>query len=296
MNPAAKPWEPSQGLALCILLALPAVLFWPALVGGQMLWGADIQTLELVFKTAVQRGFSRGEWPLWMPEILGGMPGIAASNLVFLHPIELLFCLLRFPPWMGFGLDAAAEVALSGLGMWFLLQRLGLSRAASLLGALAFAASGTQVSLLYAGHINNIKGIAMIPWAFWGALKGWQERRALGWGLCGAALALQVLGLGLQIFAYTIIGLALFAAWLAWSEAPAPAGAPLPALSPKAPWPRAIWGLAVAAVLSTLLAAPQLLPSLQYKGYSWREGFSYESFISWSFHPKESLTWIVPGF
>lgn len=304
----AARFDVSARLALLLLLALPVALFGPALLGGKMLWGADIQPLELVFKTAVQRGLAQGEWPLWMPELLGGMPGIAASNLVFLHPLELAFCLLRLPPWMGFGLDAAAEVALSGLGTWLLLRRLGLSRGASLLGALSFAASGSQLSLLLAGHINNIKGIAMIPWVFWGALKGWQERRWGGWALAGAALALQVLGLGLQIFAYTIIALAAFAAWLAWSGFPARSPVPSP-MSPSADmgegWPRAgsradwgvaLAGLAVAAVFLVLLSAPQLLPSLRYKAYSWREGFSYDAFTSWSFHPKESLGWIVPGF
>jgi hypothetical protein len=283
-TPAEAPWDLPARWAVLALLALPLALFFPALLGGKMLWGADIQSLELVFKTAVQRGLARGEWPLWMPEILCGMPGIAASNLVFLHPLELLLCLLRFQPWMGFGLDAAAEVALSGLGLWLLLRQLGLGRGASLLGALAFAASGTQISLLYAGHINNLKGIAMIPWVFWGALWGWQGRHWLGWGLCGAALALQVLGLGLQIFAYTILGLGAFAAWLAWCE------------GGRRAWLRAFLGLSAAALFLVLLSAPQLFPSLQYKGYSWREAFSYDSFISWSFDPKESLAWIVPGF
>ena len=253
-----------------------------------MLWGDDIQALELVFKTAAHRSLALGEWPHWMPEILSGMPGIAASNLVFLHPIELFFCLLGLPPWMGFGLDAAAEVALSGIGTFLLLRRLGASRSAALLAGLLFASSGTQISLLRAGHINNIKGIAMIPWVFWGAHKAMSEKSWLGWALAGAALALQVLGLGLQIFAYTIIGLAAFAFWMAW--------VPSDDEAPAVRWRTAILGLGVAALFATLLSAPQLLTSLQYKPYSWREGFSYEQFVSWSFHPKEALGWIVPGF
>jgi hypothetical protein len=275
--------------AVLILLGTAVALFWPALGGARMLWGADIQTLELVFKTAAARAAARGEWPLWMPELLCGMPGIAASNLVFLHPLELALRLLGTPPWMGFGLESALEVALSGLGMCLLLRRFGLGVGSALLGALAFQLSGTQLSLLYAGHINNSKAIAAIPWVFWGVLKGWEERRRLGWGLAGAALAWQVLGLGLQIFAYTLIALLAFAAWLAWAR---PAEGELP----RAAWSRAAWGILVCGVAAFCLAAPQLLPSLRYKPYSWREEFSYEQFISWSFHPKEALTWIVPGY
>jgi hypothetical protein len=290
LDRASAPTAPSARLVLFVLLALPLALFYPALLGGKMLWGADIETLELVFKTSAQRSLHAGEWPLWMPEILCGMPGIASSNLIFLHPLELAFCLLNLPPWMAFGLDTAAEVAACAAGGYLLLRLLGLSRGASLLGALSFAASGTQISLLYAGHINNTKGIAMIPWVFWGALKGWREKSHAAWGFCGTALALQVLGMGLQIFAYTLIALAAWVAWLAWSDG----GPGVPAAGRG--FHRAAKGLALAALVAFLLSAPQLLPSLQYKPYSWRESFSYESFTSWSFNPKESLTWIVPGF
>ena len=270
-------------LSAAFLLAVSAVIFAPALFGGKMLWGADIQTLEFPFKIAARRSLAMHEWPLWMPELLGGMPGIAASNLVFLYPSELIICLLGLPAHAGFGLDSALQVFLSGLGMLFLLRRLGLSPAACLLGALFYCLSGTQVSLLYAGHINNIKAYAMIPWAFWGAHKGFHEKSLFAWGLCGAALALQVLGIGMQIFAYTILGVAAYGLWMAWVEG-------------GQAWRRAALGYAVAIGFAALLSAPQLLPSLQYKPYSWREGFSYDSFISWSFHPKEALGWIVPGY
>jgi hypothetical protein len=48
--------------------------------------------------------------------------------------------------------------------------------------------------------------------------------------------------------------------------------------------------------VSVVISAPQLLTSLQYKPFSWREGFEYKDFVSWSFEPEESLTWFVPGF
>ena len=79
LKPSESPSDLSRGLAALALLALPLALFWPALLGGKMLWGADIETLELVFKTSAQRSLAQGEWPLWMPEILGGMPGITLN-------------------------------------------------------------------------------------------------------------------------------------------------------------------------------------------------------------------------
>lgn len=279
-------------LPVLLLLLFPLALFLPALAGGKMLWGMDIQTLTLFFNQAVRRSLNLGEFPLWTPELLCGMPGIASTGIIFFHPVELACHLLQVPVWASVGIDAALEIAASGLGTYFLLRRLGLSRGACLVGAFAYAASGTQLSLLYAGHVNNLKAIAMIPWVFWGALKGWQEARLLGWALGGAALALQILGSGMQIFAYTLIGFAAFAAWLAWGGEVPLAGARDAAARTKA----ALRGVAAAGLAAFLLSAPQLLPTLQYGPWSWRDSFNYETFISWSFHPKESLAWIVPGY
>lgn len=308
---AQRPELISERLAIGLLLAVPLLLFWPSLAQGQMLWGPDIQTLQYAFASAARRALAVGELPHWHPEILGGMPAIAGSNLLFWHPVELLLAVLGVEPWRVFGLDSALQVAAGSLGFYYLVRRLGLSRDAALLSALAFSLSGTQISLLYPGHINNSKAVAMIPWVFWGALKGWQDQKLLGWALAGVALALQILGLGLQVFAYTIIALGAFALWLPFANplpSPAPSGmgeGPSTDAAFRAAGDRegvrpalrqAAIGLAVCGFIGFTLAAPQLLPSLEYKAYSWREGFSYEQFISWSFHPKEALGWIVPGF
>ena len=271
VSPSPKAgFEPSNRLCLLLLASFPVVLFWPALFGGQMLWAPDIQALEFVFKTAAYRSLNLGEWPLWMPEILCGMPGIAASNLILLHPVELLLCLARVPAWMTFGLEASVEVALCGIGLYVLLQRLKLSRSACLIAAFGYAASGTMLALFGPGHVNNTKGVAMLPWIFWGALKGWEEDSLKGWAYCGMALAWQVLGMALQLFAYDIIALGFLVLWLGASGFGAAPGS----RAQSHPWQKAALGLAVAAVTGFLLSAPQLLSSLLYKPYSWREGFT----------------------
>ena len=291
--PRLLPLTPRLAVVLSglVIILSAAWLFAPALFQGQLLWGGDIEALEFALKTAARRSLAAGEWPLWMPELLGGMPGVAASNLIFLYPTELFMNLAGLPVHLAFGYDAFVQAFLSGLGTWLFLRSLGLSRGAALVGAAAFAWSGTQLSLLYAGHVNNTKGIAMIPWAFWGVHAGMKGFKPLAWALCGAALALQVLGMGLQIYAYAILAVAAFAFWQAWSKTREG-----DSVGRRRLWVYAIGGLAIAAVFSTLLAAPQLIPSLQYKGFSWRQDFSYESFISWSFHPKELISYIVPGF
>lgn len=270
-------------LSAAFLLAVSAALFAPALFGGKMLWGGDIETLALPFNLSARKSLAQGELPFWMPELYGGMPGIAATNLVFLYPSELLIHALNIPVPRGFALDAALQVFLAGWGMLLFCRRLGASLQAGLMAALFFALSGSQISILFAGHINNIKAIAMIPWAFWAADWALEEGSLLAWSLCGLALGLQILGIGMQIYAYTVPSLAAYALWKARAGS-------------RQSWKFHALGFSAALFASILISAPQLFLSLQYKPFSWREGFSYEAFTSWSFHPKESIGWIVPGF
>lgn len=280
------PGEPVRGrLALLLLALLPLGLFWAGLAGGQVLWGGDAEALGLPFGMATRRALQAGAWPHWLPELMGGLPSLAGTNTDFLYPSVLLMHLAGLPLKAMPGLDAALHVGLAGLGLYGLARSLGASPAGSLLGGAAFALSGSQLSILFAGHANNVRAIALIPWAFWAAQAAWASGRWGPWGLAGLVLGLQNLALGMQISAYTGLGLAGFAAWSAWKDG-----------GGRARWLRALGGLGLTAGLGFLLAAPQLLPSLEYKPHSWREGFGYEQFTSWSFHPKEALAWVVPGF
>lgn len=276
--------------AACLFLPAAVFLwmFWPALFDGMMIRGVDAFNLALPFDFSARRTWLNGEWPLWEPGLLGGMPALASANLLFLHPLILGFTWLGLPITAGYGLNAFVHGCASAWGMHLFLRLTGSSRPAALFGALAFALSGTQLSILYAGHSNNVMAIAMIPWAFFGlglALKGPRPYR--GCAVLGAALALQMLSLGMQVCAYTVLALAAFAFLGPWN--------PLPGVRRPLGMVKATWLLGAGILLAALLSAPQLLPSLQYKAHSLRQGFSYQDFISWSFPPREALTWFIPG-
>jgi hypothetical protein len=278
------------------MIALPALyaalLFGAALFHGQLLFGTDTISLGLPQDYAARRAWSQGQWPLWIPELQGGIPGIASLNLNFLYPLYLAGAWLGIPAHALYGWDAFLHVCISAWGGMLLARSLGISRGGALLAGLAYALSGTQVSLIFAGHVNNLKALALIPWVFWGAQRAmqaqlWPQRLAY-WGCAGLAIALQILGGGIQIFAYTMPAVTAFALWRAWSQEDAPARM----LGAK----HGILGLAWALGLAFLLAAPLLAPAWAYKAYSWRQNFSYADFTSWSFPPWEGLQWFVPGF
>jgi len=280
-------------LALGLLALAPACLFLPVFFSGKVVYGFDVISLGLPFREEIQRSLAAHQWPLWMPDILGGMPGIAACNFLFVYPTDLLCNLFGVPLGLQLGLDAALHLALAGIGMFLFLRGLHRGQGASLLGAIFFAFSGSELSKLFGGHYNFIEGIAWLPWVFWAAHKGCTKGSLFAWGLCGLFLALQILAGATQLFAYTVPAVAAFVLVLA-------AGGAESLSSSRTPRARTLSGLglggALALGMAFLIAAPQLWPTLQYLPLAARQGYTRAEFLQGSIGLSESLTWLVPGF
>lgn len=197
-------------LSFCVLIAIPVVLFWHALAERRLIYGYDTIALGLPFHAEVLRSLAAHQWPLWFPDVLGGMPGLASCNLLFAYPTDCIGSLFGMSLQALLGLDATVHVALAGMGMFLFLRRLGRSASACLLGGLFFALSGSVVSQIYGGYFNFVEGIAVVPWAFWAAHKGREDGDWFAWGLCGLVFALQILAGASQLCVYTVIAVALF--------------------------------------------------------------------------------------
>jgi|GEM_PF-1227763 len=282
-------------LAVSFLVAVPIFLFSPVFLFDKAIYGFDLITLHVPFRAEIQRSLEAHEWPLWMPGVLGGMPGIAACNLFFLYPSDLISTLAGWSVQTQFGLDAGLHVALAGIGMFLFLRRLDRSVSGALLGAFFFAVSGSEVSQLFGGYYNFVEGIALMPWAFWAAHKGVKEGSMLSWGLCGLFFSLQIMAQATQIVVYTLVAVAAFVLILERERN-------IPGSDARSMERRmggrlsALRGLGLALGLTSLLAAPQLWLALQYLPWCTRHGYSHAEFISGSIGLSETISWLVPGF
>jgi hypothetical protein len=280
-------------LALSLLGLLPVLWFLPALVSDKLIFGLDAITVGFPAHAEALRSLAAHEWPLWAPDLMGGMPGIAACNLLFFPPSDLFVALAGWTERTGMAVDAVLWVSLSGIGMFLFLRRLDRGLSASLLGALFFCASGSQISQIAGGYYNFVEAIALVPWAFWAAHKACMERSWFAWGLCGAAFALQILALGTQTFAYTLPAVAAFSLALASGPAYGVPSRGRAATRRLSTWTVCL-GLMLALVLAALLSAPQLWPTLQYLPLSDRQGYTYDQFVAGSIDPSAAVTWLVP--
>jgi hypothetical protein len=213
--------------------------------------------------------------PLWNPYLFMGAPFLANSQAGVLYP----------PNWPLAWLDApvAVKVAILAHLMWaaigtYLYSRnaLRLRGSSAFLSAVVFALGGYLTAQVE--HVNQLQGLAWLPWLFW----LWQRavdgphpiRAALG---LGAALAMQLLAGHTQSAFITVVGLGMVAIYRAVTCARARDGR-------GAAW--AVGALAVGGLFAGLLAAAQLLPTLELAGLSPRSGgLGFLDAVSFSIHP-----------
>lgn len=272
-----------------LLVLLPFILFAPALLTGRSLyWGTPL--LQFVpWRSFAWQALLSGELPLWNP--YSGMGAPLAANLQ-----SALF----YPPnWLGLGLAAVAGVegvawgngllvalhlAWAGLGMAWLVRRLGLSAFSQVAAGMAFALSGYLVGR--AGFFSINASAAWLPWvvlyctpAAPTSNPGWRGRDALKLAL---AIAMQILGGHAQTTWYTLL---LAAVWTcAWGW--------------RSGWRRAataVLRLGVASLFGALIAAVQLLPTAEYMLQSQRSGgLEYQLATTYSYWPWRLLTLFAP--
>jgi len=113
----------------------------------------------------------QGDFAAWNPYIIGGTPLGAVPNLGLLNPIMLPYLLL--PAWLAPGYVKLLEIGIAVAGTFLFLRRVGLERAAALLGGLVFASSGFMVAWTNWPHTRVA---AFIPVLFW-ALERLVQRR-----------------------------------------------------------------------------------------------------------------------
>ena len=278
-----------QLIIIPILLVLVCIIFYPVIFQGKIFSSPDSLNPKAAAIILDKTQKEIGEYPLWQPWIFSGMPTAESftntSNLYFL---QYVFNLLYIPTII----IHLLHFLFVGLGMYVLLRYLKLSQIVAIIGGAGFMLMPYLVTMEVFGHGSQAMTTAYIPWAFWAALKLFDRQRILDAGILAIILGLQLQRAHVQIAYYTwmLIGaLFLFRIILYLKE--------------KELRKNAIKGsmlFAIAIILALGISALVYLPSLQYSSESIRAvgqpgSASYDYATSWSFHPKEMLTFLIPS-
>lgn len=261
-------------------------LFNGAFEKNNFLFGADTLALSLPFKTfAKEMVLKYHSLPLWLPHIFFGIPLIDSTNLIFFYPTDFLFYFLPIPLTHTYIIDFIIHLLLAFFGMYLFLKILNLRQETAILGGMIYIFSGIMVSFAYVGHFGNIKAAALIPFIFYFTKKGINEQRFFYFLTSALFFGLQILGIGMQIMAYTYLALILFLFYELFFV-----------LKDGQKTKKIISYFLISTIAILFFGALQFFQSMAFTKYSWRANFNYENFISWSFHPKEIISFFLPQF
>jgi len=286
-------------LPIVLLFGAVSLFFWKLLFTNLILARGDTFLYLYPYWTAAAEALGSGRLPLWNPDLFMGAPFLANSQAGVLYP-------LNWPLWLVFDTPGAASLSIvlhlwlaSGFAYGFARSGLRLRPPAAWLAAVLFALGGYMTAQVE--HINQLQGLAWLPAAFWLLTPRGKHKRTgvrIRPLLLSAVLAMQLLAGHTQAVFITIVGAAVYSAWLSapdlWSRF-----IRRPGLSDRrcAVAHLPIISLFLAGLAALLLSAAQVLPTLELSRHSVRGGgLPINEAVSFSLHPLLVGRALLPGY
>ncbi len=275
-----------------VFLVLTLVLFSDFIFSNGMLYGSDTIPSGIFFR-GLYRDHVRAFYtmPMWDRYILGGLPFVDAMHGDTFYPTAILQFLLPLHRALGYKL--ILHVFLAGVGMYLFLQTFGLRQAAALLGGLSYMFAPTFVTFVFAGHDAKMYVIALLPFQFYFLERGFQERSLNRFLMLGGITGLSILSSHNQMAYFALWGVGLYFLYRFYFLVRESKGDGLYKESGKI---GIFFGIAL--VVALAIGAVQLLPAYTYvQNYSVRgtaEKTSFEHATSFSLHPEEIASLVVP--
>ena len=277
-------------IAVFALSILLLILFNEVIVGNKTFGSSDNLSPKAIGIALNEMSGDDKSFPQWQPWVFSGMPTAEAfTNISNLYFPEYLFKIFSIPGMI----IQIIHLLFCGIGMILLLRYLKCSYWASLLGSIGFMITPYMVTMIVFGHGSQVMTSAYLPWIFMFAMKVWERQDFIDIGILSLLLGFQLQRAHVQIAYYTWL---LIGAYFLFRL--------IEALFIKKNFNNLVYKkfgfLFVACVLGIAISMLIYLPSIEYSDYSVRGGSvgggaEYGYATSWSFHPKEILTFFIPS-
>ena len=266
----------------CALTATAAVLLgllvWPAL-HDEVFLGGDLLTYNVPVRKFFADCLAAGDSPLWFPLIYCGFNLHAEGQAGLFHPWhQLLYRFAELPTALNLEIVLCFPITLVGSYLW--LARRGLSRLASLFGALAIGFAPFPV--FHVDHPNMLATLAHVPWLLWSIdILLTSKSRTVA---ATAALSIALL---------TASQLLLGHPQSVWFSSLVEALYVLLLLGNWANWWRGLRAIE-AKLLAAVMATVQLWPTWELLARSPRMGAESSYFAGGAMHPGQLLALVAP--
>ena len=282
--PKGYAWLVAGSYCLIIL-----ALFHDFVFSDLMIYGSDTMQAQVYFKNFYIEALRSGTFPVWTPYLFGGMPYVDAFHSDIFYPVTFPFKFL-LPLHRALGWTLLVHFWIGGMGMYFA-ARSGwrLNQVSATLAGLCYMLAPYFVSMVHPGHDGKIFVTAIFPIGFLFLKRIWDHAQ-----LRDAALFALVLG---NMFLTPHVQMGYFAMWAYCAYSVYRIVSSLRSTATM-PWKASI-GALLAVVVAMAISAIQFYPGFHYvNNHSPRsgEGRGFEYATSWSLHPEEIVSEVIPEF
>ena len=282
-------WKHPAIIAVTLMLGLICILFYHVIFQGQVFGSPDTLNPKSA-GIALNNVYAKtGEFPLWQPWIFSGMPSAEAFTFISQLYFPTILLNLLFIK----GLFAQlVHLLFTGLGGFVFLRSLKLSQFSAFLGGTAFMLTPYMLTMVVFGHGSQMMTAAYLPWIMWMTVKIIEKPTLCNMGVLAILMGFQLQRAHAQIAYYTwmLVGAYVLFTFL-WN---------FRNTEEKNSKLIGLGSFLMAALLGIGIALLIYLPSIEYTPFSVRGGgigggADYNYATSWSFHPKEMLTFFLPS-
>ena len=233
----------------------------------------DVITQIFPWKKLTIETWKTGSVPLWNPYSFSGTPHVGTYQTAVFSPLNLLYLVL--PQIDAWSMVVLLQPLLAGLFMYLFIRSLLRSKAASIIGSLAFSWCGFLVTWMAYGTLGH--AALFLPLILY-AVHGYFEKPSWRYGVLGSVgIALSFVSGHFQISVYVLLCAFLYTVFETWT---------------RNDWRKGMI-LGVYIFLGIGLSLPQLLPSFDaYQASVRSESFVKGEIIPWRY----LITLVAPDF
>ena len=283
-------------LPFVLLFLLTIILFSSFVFSDQMLFGTDTVEAGVTYRSFLSSFVRHYQaTPLWYPNLFGGIPFVDAMAGDAFYPLAWLQFLIPFHRALGWKL--VLTVFLAGVFTYLCMRAFGFSRLVSVFSGLAYMFSANLVTWVYGGQDGRMYVTSLLPLLFFFLERALDSRRWIYYIGLGFAIGLLILANHPQLAYYALWAVGFYFVFrlvmdFAKNRNESTSRRIRPLIGP-------IVFFVAAVIIGLALSLVQILPTYVYVNkYSPRaEGArGYDYAVSWSAHPEELASLVVPEF
>ena len=281
-----------------LLIIIPAVFLFKMIFFGEIVTTNDELARHPINQWTETYLHENKGMPQWYPNLFSGMPSYGGYIYMTGDPTKSIRNTILFNP----GLKIWFFLSLAGFGTFFIMKLLGASTISSVITGLMTSLTPYHFGLINAGHLTKIFAIAYAPWVLAAVIYFMKKKSLKSICFLSLATAVQLWANHPQIVYYTWMVIGFYFFWIIGNA------------FRNNIFSSSLFSMQLAGVLCSIFIALLMVSDPYMDIYTFQKhsnrgaksvldnteqtstGTNWKYATQWSFHPKETVSFLYPYF